>query len=146
MPKFEYIHITAEKGGEDQHWRPTFINENQVKDWKQGEPLPQLINNMGAEGWELVSEYIDSSPDQTRYEYFWFDAPCDWIGKTPEGIFVREEAGFVEYVNGLGKDHWEMVTCLVPVNAGKYLEKYFFLFKRPITRKILRLRFKRELA
>jgi len=51
-PRWEYIIVTFQdyKG-----WRPRFENGLQYKDWMNLPLMFEYINDLGAEGWELVS-------------------------------------------------------------------------------------------
>ena len=51
-PRWEYIIVTFQdyKG-----WRPRFENGLQYKDWMNLPLMYEYINDLGAEGWELVS-------------------------------------------------------------------------------------------
>jgi hypothetical protein len=60
MQKWAYAFVVCEqaKGA----WRPSYINDKEVYNWKEGETMVEYCNRSGSEGWELVnfiSEFND---------------------------------------------------------------------------------------
>ncbi len=54
MQKWEYLVIRGEYGGFSRRFMPHFVNEQELKDWKKIS-LSSLMNQLGNDGWELVS-------------------------------------------------------------------------------------------
>lgn len=53
MQKWEYLFVGAEEAG--RNIRPRYINDQEVPNWKKGQTLFAYANEMGKQGWELVS-------------------------------------------------------------------------------------------
>lgn len=68
MQKWEYLFVIMDYSREKpQGWRPHYINGNEQKDWGKGLSYIDFSNQMGNEGWELVSsETITNSTPLTQ--------------------------------------------------------------------------------
>lgn len=53
MPRWEYLFVTAELF--DYAYRPRTINDREERDWFNGPTIASFSNELGAEGWELIS-------------------------------------------------------------------------------------------
>lgn len=53
MIKWEYLFVTAELF--DYRFRPRFVNDAEARDWFDGPPVSRYANQLGRQGWELVS-------------------------------------------------------------------------------------------
>lgn len=51
MQTWEYLFIEVEGA-----WNPKvrYINHQELHDWRHGPPLYEYVNQLGAEGWELI--------------------------------------------------------------------------------------------
>lgn len=49
-------------------WRPRFVNENELPGWKEGPEILEYLNQLGADGWEMVG--IVSKGRSERDAYF----------------------------------------------------------------------------
>lgn len=56
--RWEYmtVIVAVQYGGaaEADLWRARFINGQEVENWKASPPVTQLMNQWGADGWELI--------------------------------------------------------------------------------------------
>ncbi len=54
MQKWEYLHVIAWDLGK---WRyvPRFVNRKEVPNWEKGTDIFEFANQLGEQGWELVS-------------------------------------------------------------------------------------------
>jgi hypothetical protein len=50
--RWEYLFLTAEWDGQ---WRVRWHNDSEVPDWKAGPSLFASVDQLGEEGWELIS-------------------------------------------------------------------------------------------
>jgi len=53
MPKWEYMGVTFHMEGGIS--RPRRINQNELPNWKRGPSIWDYLNQMGREGWEVVT-------------------------------------------------------------------------------------------
>lgn len=53
MQKWEYLFVTAEY--EKDQWRPKYVNGQELRDWKKGPFIHDYSNQLGEQGWEIVS-------------------------------------------------------------------------------------------
>ncbi len=54
MQQWEYLFVNCHMGRST--FCPRFVNEQELKDWKNGPSIPTYLNQLGSEGWELVAE------------------------------------------------------------------------------------------
>ncbi len=59
MQKWEYLVVNFFGNKDEAH--PRFVNDEELKDWKNGPKLSQFCNERGEEGWEMVSMAITSN-------------------------------------------------------------------------------------
>ena len=52
MSQWEYLFLSAEWAD---YWRPRWTNQRELDRWEQGPPLAQFLQQLGVQGWELVS-------------------------------------------------------------------------------------------
>lgn len=50
--KWQYTFVEADS--DDKYWRPRWVNDEELSDWKKGPTLTEYANQMGEQGWELV--------------------------------------------------------------------------------------------
>jgi hypothetical protein len=55
MQKWEYLFVVAEHGRHN--WHPRRVNGQELRDWEKGPTISEYANQLGMEGWELVSNY-----------------------------------------------------------------------------------------
>ena len=53
LQKWEYLFVLCEDTKEA--WRPRYVNGQELRDWKRGSSQHEFSNQMGEQGWELVS-------------------------------------------------------------------------------------------
>lgn len=58
MQKWEYLYIIAQWQEKEAVWLPRFANDRELPDWKKGQTLSAMMNQLGDEGWELVSNSV----------------------------------------------------------------------------------------
>jgi len=51
--KWEYLVLVSQLSGE--RVRPRFVNGKELENWDEGPGLPEYLNQLGDEGWELAS-------------------------------------------------------------------------------------------
>ena len=140
MQKWEYLTIVA-KQSQDFWFRPTWINNQEIKDWEKGSLLVDYINKLGDEGWELVSEYMDTFLAEWHYRDIFADS--DWRSfSTDDGKKYKGLEGYMQYINEMGKAGWELTTTAVQTSSGGFPGPWLLLFKLNYS-KVTRLRFKR---
>ena len=148
MVRWEYMTvIAAHDAGEESEWRPVRLDGEELKDWQAGPTLYDFINELGRDGWELVSEWqMDISPDEWEYNWLWADKDFKKMklesGKTYEGM-----AGHREYMDTMGSRGWQLVTTTHEVGYSGSSLGWLLLFER---RQVppewyIRLRFKRPI-
>ena len=142
MQKWEYLFVTAYVA--DGNWHPRYLNAIEVQDWDKGQTLQEYINDVGNEGWELVSEYLDPNVSNTKWVYSWVWADGEWKElKTSDDQKYRGMEGYVEFMNKMGQNGWELATTTVETILGGYRGNWLLLFKHPIENAVMRLSFKR---
>jgi len=59
MQRWEYLFIgVADTKHEDpSRWQAKHSNDGEIRGWRGGARLPQFVNNLGDEGWELVGAW-----------------------------------------------------------------------------------------
>lgn len=58
MQKWEYLFVRsafAQPRNRNDPLRPHFINGQELRDWERGPTIYEFANQMGEQGWELVS-------------------------------------------------------------------------------------------
>ncbi len=53
MQTWEYVVITCSQ--DFNNYRPTYYNNSELPNWKKNPSMPDYLNDLGKEGWELVS-------------------------------------------------------------------------------------------
>ncbi len=53
MQKWEYTFVLCEETQEV--WRPRYVNLQELEDWENGSTMIEFSNQLGEQGWELVS-------------------------------------------------------------------------------------------
>lgn len=54
MQRWEYLVLRGEYGGFSGRFMPRYSNEQELRDWKKIS-LYSFLNQLGADGWELIS-------------------------------------------------------------------------------------------
>ena len=140
MQKWEYLFVIA-KAAPDLEVRPTRINGQKIADWEKGPLLYDYINKLGDEGWELVSEYMDTFSAEWHYREVFADS--NWSAfTTDDGKKYKGLEGYMQYINEMGKIGWELTTTAVQTSSHGFPGPWLLLFKSNYSR-ITRLRFKR---
>lgn len=67
MQKWEYLFVEAL--WENDAWRPWRINGREDKDWKKGPSIYDHANQLGQEGWELVTAPFTAHGDVARIKH-----------------------------------------------------------------------------
>jgi len=67
MQKWEYLFLTAEKA--TGKWFPRFANGTELENWNTGPSLYDYSNQIGSEGWELVSVNWQAKEDMTHHRF-----------------------------------------------------------------------------
>jgi hypothetical protein len=143
MMKWEYLSLTANISS-DGNWHPRYTNSKEIQNWDK-QPITDYLNGLGELGWELITERLDSNDFIERWEYTYLWADMQWKQlKLSDGRDYKGISGYSEFMDGMGKSGWELVTTTTEPagNAGRWL----MLFKRPTVTKALRFRFKRPKA
>ena len=52
MQTWEYLYVWANVDGED--YRPQEVNGQELPNWERGPSISEYMNQVGAEGWEMV--------------------------------------------------------------------------------------------
>ncbi len=145
MQKWEYLALTA-------RWEPQVgwrVRLGSGDKWEKVPVLSERINELGQEGWELVSENYTI---EVGWEYTWFRS---W---TPTGLFgggdpwgelnvegkkYKGVAGHMQYIAEIGVNGWELVLVehLLGVSPS-----WLFLLKRHSDYNVTRIRFKRPIS
>ena len=59
MQKWEYLFVSCRyhKGRpvSNQDWKPWYVNGQELRDWQKQPNISEYSNQLGAQGWELVS-------------------------------------------------------------------------------------------
>lgn len=66
MQKWEYLFLITDSRKND---LPRFLNGREIKDWQRGLSLVEFTNQLGEQGWELVSSqphYYGASVEEVR--------------------------------------------------------------------------------
>lgn len=58
MQKWDYLFIVVDKENIYDPGRPRYVNGQELPNWKQGESIFGVMNWLGWQGWELVSNPI----------------------------------------------------------------------------------------
>ena len=66
MKKWEYLFVDANMYPFGNKLISLYVNGEELRDWKQGS-LHLFVNNLGEDGWELVSMDHDSKYDQNSF-------------------------------------------------------------------------------
>ena len=53
MQKWEYMFVVPEH--ERDYLRPRYVNGQELPNWKKGQTIYEYMNQLGEQGWELVS-------------------------------------------------------------------------------------------
>jgi len=53
MQKWEYTFVLCEET--EKVWRPRYVNQQELEDWENGSTMIEFSNQLGEQGWELVS-------------------------------------------------------------------------------------------
>ncbi len=54
MQKWEYLEVAALDRG-NSFWVPYRVNGEELKDWRKGPNIHTYLNELGQQGWELVT-------------------------------------------------------------------------------------------
>lgn len=105
---WEYLTITASRSS-DGYFRPIFINDIEVPDSENSSTLLTYLNQLGSEGWELVSEQVNKA-QSSRWEYMSFHTGVSWEEVTfkVDNETYTGRKGILQYLNKLGRQGWEM--------------------------------------
>ncbi len=67
MKKWEYLFLTAEKT--EGKWLPKFVDGKELEGWNSGPNLYEFSNQIGSEGWELVSVNWQAKENMTHHRF-----------------------------------------------------------------------------
>ncbi len=69
MQRWEYLFVIVDT--DSGRWRPHYENDQELHDWFKGPTVPQYANQLGEQGWELVSSIasIDRGGYISDYQY-----------------------------------------------------------------------------
>jgi hypothetical protein len=76
MQQWEYLFLVCFQDPQ-LGWRPRYVNNQEIPNWRQGASVPIYVNQLGTEGWELVSVYYaEPSADQSTNYRLFFKRPA----------------------------------------------------------------------
>ena len=58
MHKWDYLFIVVDYEHGNHEGRPRYVNGQELPDWKQGPNIFGVMNQLGWQGWELVSNPV----------------------------------------------------------------------------------------
>ena len=64
MQKWEYLFVEADWIGD--YWYPRYLNTVELPNWNKGQQLAIYANELGKQGWELVSAPYVHTGSYTR--------------------------------------------------------------------------------
>ena len=73
MQKWEYIFLTATW---NEGWKVELVNGETVEDWQDGPSMFDYVNELGQQGWDMISwQYFstfdhDGLPPEVDYEHY----------------------------------------------------------------------------
>ncbi len=56
MQQWEYSFVDCEET--QAVWRPRYVNQQELGDWENGSTMIEFSNQLGEQGWELVSSNV----------------------------------------------------------------------------------------
>ena len=59
--------LTAEKI--NKKWQPRFVDGKEIENWDNGSNLYEYCNQIGSEGWELVTVNWQAKEDMTHHRF-----------------------------------------------------------------------------
>ena len=65
MQTWEYLFVTAQLHAGS--WRPRYVNQQEVREWKRGSSVSEFSNELGGDGWELVNLVISVTVNYENY-------------------------------------------------------------------------------
>jgi hypothetical protein len=129
MSKWEYLSITARNANDD--WRPQFREGVELSNWEKGPKLHDYLNQLGNDGWELVSETFDQQVSKWLYGSVYIDSG-----------FKNWEAKMAAW----SADGWELASASGWHDAGGYVNHFALFFQKPVYGSVRRFIFKRPKA
>jgi hypothetical protein len=146
MQKWEYMFASA-RFRNDQ-WRVEQIDGVQRSGWENGQTLRECLNELGGQGWELISQERETVTTKWKYNYVWVHGNWKKLEVTDaQGKKQTYESteGIFRYINELGNRGWEAVSASAESgNArGDWRGEWLFVFKRSEHDKTIILRLKR---
>ena len=62
MQKWNYLFIVVDHGTGSHLPRPRYVNGQELPNWEQGENIFGVMNQLGWQGWEVVSNPVAFGP------------------------------------------------------------------------------------
>ncbi len=108
MPiQWEHMTLQAHLNDEGNYWEVSRVNDQKVPDQGGKPPLVQYLNDLGRDGWEVVTAQLEESLDTVLWKVLFIRIPNGWTKTRYLGVDYQGPDGFHSLFLNLGQEGWE---------------------------------------
>lgn len=128
--QWEYTTVLATHDREKNAWLVLRIGDTRVPDQEKNKTLLEHLNDLGSQGWEVVSSQVEEPQHSTQWHYMFIPIPYAWSELQTQTDTYKGTEGFGKFFNEIGDDGWELCSVMEQYDTFWHPTSHIAIFRK----------------